>query len=62
MIADAEAKVTALVGTLTLTLVDGDRQRALEGKPLPQPIVFTAWLKGKKAAGLPMLVGVPGGM
>ena len=32
-----------------------------EGKALPQPIVFTAWMAGKRAAGLPFTVIVPGG-
>jgi hypothetical protein len=61
VMAQAEEKVGSLLESLSLTVVEGDRQRASEGKPLPQPIVFTAWLKGKKAAGLPMAVSVPGG-
>jgi len=59
--AEAEGKVGALLEELTLTVAEGDRQRAVESKPLPQPIVFTAWLKGKKAVGLPMAVTVAGG-
>jgi hypothetical protein len=60
-LADAESRVGALLGELTLTVVEGDRQLAGEGKPLPQPIMFSAWLKGKKAVGLPVAVTVPGG-
>lgn len=59
--AEAEEKVGALLDELTLTVLEGDRQRVGEGKPLPQPIVFSAWLKGKKAVGLPMAVSIPGG-
>ena len=59
--ADAEARIAALVPELTLNVVEGDRQLAVPGKPLPQPIVFTAWLKGKRAAGLPVTATVPGG-
>ncbi len=60
-VAEAEEKVGELLEELTLTVVEGDKQRAAEGKPLPQPVVFTAWLKGKKAVGLPMAVSIPGG-
>jgi hypothetical protein len=49
------------MGELTLSVVDGDQQRAADGKPLPQPIVFTAWLKGKRAVGLPMAVTIANG-
>jgi hypothetical protein len=59
--AQSESKVSALMRELTLSVVEGDQQRAAEGKPLPQPIVFTAWLKGKRAVGLPMAVVVPNG-
>ena len=58
---DAESKVSALRGEMILSVVEGDQQRAAEHKPLPSPIVFSAWLKGKRAAGLPMLVSAPGG-
>ena len=58
---DAENKVSALRRELVLSVVQGDQQRAAEHKPLPAPIVFTAWLKGKRAGGLPMAVTVPGG-
>lgn len=59
--AAAESRAKALAGELTLTVVDGDRQLGVPGRPLPQPIVFTAWLKGKKAVGLPVAVSMPGG-
>jgi hypothetical protein len=59
--AQAESRVAALMGELTLSVVEGDQQRAAEGKPLPQPIVFTAWLKGKRAVGLPMAVTIANG-
>ncbi|HUJ25075.1 MAG TPA: hypothetical protein VLW85_03590, partial [Myxococcales bacterium] len=58
---EAESRAARLAGELTLTVVEGDRQLGVPGKPLPQAIVFTAWLKGKKAAGLPVAVSVPGG-
>jgi len=61
IMAQAEGKVASLLGELTLSVVEGDQQRAAEGKPLPQPVVFTAWLKGKRAAGLPMSVAIPNG-
>src|SRR5438874_7100204 len=59
--AEAEAKVGALLGELVLTIVEGDQQRVPESAALPAPIVFTAWLKGKRAVGLPMAVTIAGG-
>lgn len=59
--AQAERKVFALLGELTLSVVEGDQQRVADNKPLPQPLVFTAWLKGKRAAGLPVAVTVANG-
>jgi hypothetical protein len=60
-VADADGKISALLGKLVLTVVEGDKQRAVEGKALAQPIVFTAWIAGKRAAGLPFAIAVPGG-
>src|SRR5438874_806173 len=60
-VAEAEAKVGALLGELVLTIVEGDQQRVPESAALPAPIVFTAWLKGKRAVGLPMAVTIAGG-
>jgi hypothetical protein len=60
-LSDAQGKMSALLGKLVLTVVEGDQQRVAPGKPLPQPVVFTAWIAGKRAAGLPFAVSVPGG-
>lgn len=59
--AQAESKVSALLGELTLSVVEGDQQRTADHKALPQPLVFTAWLKGQRAAGLPLAVTVANG-
>lgn len=56
----AEGKLAALLGKLALTLADGDAQRVSEGKPLPQPLVLTALIDGKPAAGLPLTAQVAG--
>src|SRR5207253_4254275 len=61
LVAEADAKLSTLVGKLVLTVVDGDRQRAAEGKPLPQPLMLSAWIAGKRAAGLPLAAAVEGG-
>ena len=60
-VAEAEGKLGTLLGKLVLTVVDGDGQRAAEGKALAQPVRFTAWMAGKPAAGLPIAANVPGG-
>jgi len=60
-IAKADGKMSALLEKLVLTVVEGDRQRVAPGKALAQPVVFTAWIAGKRAAGLPFAVTVPGG-
>jgi hypothetical protein len=60
-IAKADARMSALLEKLVLTVVEGDRQRVAPGKALAQPVVFTAWIAGKRAAGLPFAVTVPGG-
>ena len=57
----SENKAAALVSELVLNVVEGDQQRVAEGAPLPAPIVFSAWVKGKRAAGLPMAVSIDGG-
>ena len=59
--AEAQGKFAVLLGKLVVTVVDGDRQRGAEGRALAQPIVFTAWLAGKPAAGLPLAVQLASG-
>lgn len=60
-VAEAEGKLNTLLGKLVLTIVEGDGQRAIEGRALPQPVVFSASIAGKRASGLPVAVTVPGG-
>lgn len=58
---EAEQKMSALLGEMVLSVVEGDQQRVADGAALPAPIVITAWLKGKRAVGLPLSASIPGG-
>ena len=58
---EAEAKVTELLTGLVLNVIAGDQQRATDGAALEEPIVFSAWIKGRRAAGLPMAVSIANG-
>jgi hypothetical protein len=57
----ARARIADLLEALSVSVSEGDRQRGADGKPLPQPVVFTARLKGKPAAGLPLAAQINGG-
>ncbi|MFN7131166.1 MAG: hypothetical protein ACK4N5_03735 [Myxococcales bacterium] len=63
--AKVAAKVTELLVALKLEVVDGDRQRAQDGKPLARPVVFSATLaRGEEplpVSGLPLLIDFRGG-